>query len=76
MSPVRARDELCKGSLRIARISSKLIDLSIKWNREAEGYDANGNADCGTGSDVPYALAEKCYEHARELEQIAYEILK
>ena len=51
---------------------STLIDLAIRWYAEAEIHDADGAADCGTGSDVPYAMASKCREHAREIEEIAY----
>jgi hypothetical protein len=53
---------------------SALLKLAIRWLAEAEIHDANGNADCGTGSDVPYAMASKCREHAEELERIVYAI--
>jgi hypothetical protein len=53
---------------------SALLDLAIRWQTEAELHDAEGNKDCGTGSDVPYALASICREHAKELESLAYVI--
>ncbi len=58
----------------IESASLALLELAIRWQAEAEIHDANGNADCGTGSDVPYAMASKCREHAEELERIAYVI--
>jgi hypothetical protein len=54
---------------------SALLELATRWLAEAEIHDANGNADCGTGSDVPYAMASKCREHAEELERIVYAIV-
>jgi len=49
-----------------------LVDLAIKWLAEAKNHDLDGSADCGTGSDVPYAIASKCREHAAELEKIIF----
>jgi hypothetical protein len=51
---------------------SVLLDLAIQWNAQAEIHDAAGNADCGTGSDVPYAMASILREHAAEIEKLAY----
>jgi hypothetical protein len=48
------------------------LDLAIRWNTQAEIYDEEGNADCGTGSDVPYAMASMLREHAAEIEKLAY----
>ena len=53
-------------------ICSVLLDLAIRWNAQAEIHDAAGNADCGTGSDVPYAMASILREHAQEIERLAY----
>jgi len=53
-------------------ICDALLELAIRWDTESKIHEAAGGADCGTGSDVPYALADKCREHARELEKIAY----
>ena len=46
-----------------------LEDLALKWLERADEHDKDASEDCGTGSDVPYASAQKCREHARELEQ-------
>lgn len=53
-------------------LSEKLLELAIKWNSEASQADAAGNADCGTGSDVPYAAAAMLREHAGEIETLAF----
>jgi len=46
-------------------------DLCMKA-KEASEADAAGNADCGTGSDVPYAAAAMLREHAGEIETLAF----
>jgi len=53
-------------------ICDVLLELAVRWDTEAKIHEAAGDKDCGTGSDVPYALAGKCSEHARALEKIAY----
>ena len=53
-------------------ICDTLLDLAIRWNAQAEVHDAAGNADYGTGSDVPYAMASMLREHAQEIEKLAY----
>jgi hypothetical protein len=51
---------------------SVLLDLAIRWEAQAEIHDAEGDADYGTGSDVPYAMASILREHAQEIERLAY----
>jgi len=53
-------------------ICSVLLDLAIRWSAQAEIHDAAGNADCGTGSDVPYAMSSILREHSAEIEKLAY----
>jgi len=52
----------------------ELLNLAIKWIAEAEINETAAEADCGTGSDVPYALASTLREHAAEIEKLAYKI--
>lgn len=51
---------------------STLLDLAIEWEAQAEIHESEGDADCGTGSDVPYAMASMLRDHARAIEAIAY----
>ncbi|MGL4668186.1 MAG: hypothetical protein ACRCWR_09675 [Saezia sp.] len=51
-------------------VQCQLLDLAIKWEAQADIYDKKGDADCGTGSDVPYAMANILREHARAIEAI------
>lgn len=57
-------------------ICDALLELAVRWDTEAKIHEAAGGKDCGTGSDVSYALAGKCSEIARELEKIAYALSK
>ena len=57
---------------RSAAACSALLDLAIEWEAQAKTHDADGDADCGTGSDVPYALASMLRDHAKVIEAIAY----
>lgn len=47
------------------------MNVAMRWLHESDQYDKDGNADCGTGSDVHYAMARLCREHAKILEQIS-----
>lgn len=51
---------------------SVLLDLAIRWIAQAEIHAAEGDKDCGTGSDVPYAMANMLQDHAAEIEKLAY----
>lgn len=53
-------------------LCSALLELAVQWTSQAEIYEAEGNSDCGTGSDVPYALASILRDHATEVERLAY----
>ena len=64
-------DEAADGGLRLTPCCV-LLNLAIRWNTQAEIHSAAGDADCGTGSDVPYAMAAMLQEHAAEIEKLAY----
>ena len=56
----------------LPRPCSVLLDLSIHWIAQAGIHEAEGEKDCGTGSDVPYAMASMLREHAAEIERLVY----
>ena len=51
-------------------IKTVLMNIAVRWLQESDRHDEEGNADCGTGADVPYALAHLCREHAKAIEQV------
>jgi hypothetical protein len=55
------------------QIKTKLSRLIADWKVEAEASEADGDADCGTGSDAPYAKARAYRDHIWDLEQIIKE---
>ena len=48
-------------------IKEAILDLALEWILEAETYESVAERDCGTGSDVPYALASMLREHASRI---------
>lgn len=56
-------------------IKTVLTNVAIRWLQESDQYDEDGNADCGTGSDAAYAMAQLSREHAQALEQIIDSII-
>jgi hypothetical protein len=71
MSDTLKADNAADSGLRLTACSV-LLDLAIRWLTQAEIHEAEGEKDCGTGSDVPYAMASMLREHAAEIERLAY----
>ena len=51
-------------------IKEAILDLAMDWILKAENYESVAERDCGTGSDVPYALASMLREHASKIEKL------
>lgn len=51
-------------------IKEAILNLALEWILEADVYDSEAERDCGTGSDVPYALASMLREHAKRIEKL------
>lgn len=51
-------------------IRDAVLDLAMDWILKAESYESVAERDCGTGSDVPYALASMLREHAAKIEKL------
>ena len=51
-------------------IKEAILDLALEWILEADTHDSDADSDCGTGSDVPYALASMLREHAKRIEKL------
>ena len=51
-------------------IKEAILDLAMDWILKAESYEFVAERDCGTGSDVPYALASMLREHASRIEKL------
>lgn len=55
---------------KLERMASDFLDLCIKWETQAENYEAEGDANCGTGSDVPYAISGVLRDNIEEVTNI------
>ena len=51
-------------------IKEAILDLAMDWILKAESYESVAERDCGTGSDVPYALASMLREHAAKIHKL------
>jgi len=51
-------------------IKESILDLALEWILDADAHDSDADGDCGTGSDVPYALASMLREHAARIEKL------
>ena len=51
-------------------IKEAILDLAMDWILKAENYESVAERDCGTGSDVPHALASMLREHAKRIEKL------
>jgi hypothetical protein len=55
------------------QIKTELKRLVADWKIVAAASEADGDADCGTGSDAPYAKARAYRDAICDLEQIIKE---